>query len=127
MAEKLRSSDSCDSPHRCGFDGDQAVEMKRILDAFIRVHEAARDTASEETVALLGLCQSVIVPVLEGLVLARERGLPRNLAWAIAELRPAMEEVAFFVENLVVERPAYVQHILHILGGVAKKPPSAQL
>lgn len=52
---RLRSSDSWGSSNRYGFDKKQAVEMKCVLDAFIRVHNAARAGASEETVALLSM------------------------------------------------------------------------
>lgn len=100
-------------------------EMKSILDAFIRVHKAAGDS-TKGGLALLDLCQRVIMVILNEMTPVEEGGLPRttNMDWVLAQLQSVMDDVATFVESLVHERPTALRRVLYKLGVVAENPPA---
>lgn len=107
-----------------GLNEYQAGEMKSILDAFIRIHKTAGDTAATQGVfTLLDLCQRATMAVLNEVKSAEEGGLSTNFDWVLAQLRSGMADVATFVEDLVHERPKLLQRFLHKVGVVAENPP----
>lgn len=124
MLEEVPSGGSLGSPSVFGLCQHQLAEMRGVLHAFSRVHRAAGGTAAEEGVALLDLCQRVIMVVLNEIKLRKEGGLPRNMPWVIAQLRYAMDDVAIFVESLVHE--SSLQRVLYKLGVVGTTPQREQ-
>eukprot|EP00752_Nemacystus_decipiens_P010455 g9314.t1 len=97
--------------------------MKSILDAFIRVHKAAEDTATQGGFTLLDLCQRATTAVLNKMKMksGEEGELPRNMDWVLAQLHSGIDDAATFVESLV--RESSLRRGLYKLGIVAEQPP----
>eukprot|EP00752_Nemacystus_decipiens_P017286 g15487.t1 len=122
MVTELQGNPLASSPG-FGLNEYQAGEMKSILDAFIRVHKAAEDTATQGGFTLLDLCQRATTAVLNKMKMksGEEGGLPRNMDWVLAQLHSGIDDAATFVESLV--RESSLRRGLYKLGIVAEQNP----